>query len=273
MAYTLTYSGNQTGGNRQVTVPDGSVYSLGNIQLPGRNFNGYGSPVDQNMLSMAENFASSTTGPAQPVTGQIWYDTANSALKYNSSTTSTPNWSALASADPNANVTLGNLNVAGDLTMGAGKVIYCTQISTGNPTAGGIFTGAWTLSSGSTLEATYADLAERHHADAVYTTGTVMKVGGENEVTAASIGDKVLGVVSADYAYLMNSTAGPAETHPAVAYVGRVPVRVLGPINKHDVIVPTFNGCARAAISGDGFGWALETNLDENEKLVLCIIK
>jgi hypothetical protein len=273
MAYTLTYSGNQTGGNRQVTVPDGSIYSIGNIQLPGRNFNGYGSPVDQNMLSIIENFASQTSGPAQPVTGQIWYDVANVSLKYNSSSNTVPVWQSIPTSDPNANVTLGNVTIAGDLTMDPGTIIYTTGMSTGGSGTAGTITGTWTLSAGSTLQSTYADLAERHHSDTSYPTGTVVKVGGQNEITQASVGDKVLGVVSADYAYLMNSTAGTDETHPAIAYVGRVPVRIIGPINKHDVIVPTFNGCARSTNSSEGFGWALETNLDENEKLVLCIIK
>ena len=51
MAYTLIYSGNQTG-NREISVPDGSVASVGNIVLPGRNYSGYGQSVDQNMLSI-----------------------------------------------------------------------------------------------------------------------------------------------------------------------------------------------------------------------------
>jgi hypothetical protein len=122
------------------------------------------------------------------------------------------------------------------------------------------------------MQATYADLAERHHSDAEYPTGTVMTVGGTNEVTAASNNSKVLGVVSAEYAYLMNEAAGPQETHPAVAYVGRVPVRVVGAINKHDIVSPADGGVAIASDT-NGFGWAIETNLDPAEKLVLCIIK
>jgi hypothetical protein len=105
--------------------------------------------------------------------------------------------------------------------------------------------------------------------------GTVVTVGGVNDITAATTGDVVLGVVSDSYAYLMNSEAGNNETHPAVAYVGRVPVRVVGPINKHDRIVATDGGTARtiATSTEQSFGWALETNSDAGEKLVLCIIK
>lgn len=313
MAYTLTYSGNQTG-NTIITVPDGSTAGIGNITLPGRNFNGYGQPVDQSLLSMLENFASATGGPTQPITGQLWYDTSVSSLKYNISNDATANWAIVPSVSSDGNLTLGNATITGNLVVNppgvitgngsginslnasnlstgtvpvarlsgtyninitgnvSGNVISST-LTTGSSALPGTVTGQWTLSPGSRLNATYADLAERHHADGVYSRGTVMKVGGNNEVTAASVGDQVLGVVSTEYAYLMNSEAGTADTHPAVAYVGRVPVRIIGPITKHESIVPTLGGCARAARAEHGFGWALETNTDEGEKLVLCIIK
>jgi hypothetical protein len=162
------------------------------------------------------------------------------------------------------------------VTSGANIVgtLTATTISAGaaNTTAGTI-NGAWSLTAGSTLEATYsADLAERHHADDIYPTGSVMTVGGINEITGASTTSKVLGVVSDDWAYLMNGGAGPQETHPAVAYVGRVPVRIVGPVNKHDEVSPFANGVATSS-KENSFGWALETNLDIGEKLVLCIVK
>jgi fibronectin-binding autotransporter adhesin len=178
-------------------------------------------------------------------------------------------------------------------TVSATQTVALTTI-TGQPLVGTVFTatqssslgansscqtmipgtieGAWKLTTGSTLQATYADLAERHHADAVYPTGTVMTVGGTNEITAANTACRVLGVVSDQWAYLMNGDAGTQDTHPAVAYVGRVPVRVVGPITKLSPVSPLDDGTAQAGLSNQ-FGWALETNLDESEKLVLCIIK
>jgi hypothetical protein len=212
--------------------------------------------------------------------------------------------------DPSGNATFGNLSLTGNLVVAAPGVIYgngsgihslnasnlstgtvpaarlsgtynidvtgniqTANITTGLSTTPGTITGNWTLTAGSRLQATYADLAERHHSDREYSVGTVMTVGGENEVTAASTGNKVLGVISNAYAYLMNSTVGDDTTHPPVAYVGRVPVRITGPINKHDVIVATLDGCAQAGFATEGFGWALETNTEAGEKLVLCIIK
>lgn len=119
MAYTLIYSGNQTGGNRTITIQDGSARAdVGNITLPGKNYAAYGGPVDQNMLSMIENFASSATGPSNPVTGQLWYDVSAGALKYNISTGNTATWAAIPKLDGNGNAIFSNLTVTGTSNLG-----------------------------------------------------------------------------------------------------------------------------------------------------------
>jgi hypothetical protein len=91
--------------------------------------------------------------------------------------------------------------------------------------------------------AQYADLAERYEADAIYTPGTVLVLGGEKEVTVTTnhADTAVIGVVSTKPAYLMNSDVGNDETHPAIALKGRVPCKVTGPINKGDLLVTSWN--------------------------------
>ena len=85
----------------------------------------------------------------------------------------------------------------------------------------------------------YADLAERYEADAEYDPGTVMQLGGTKEVTqTTSLGAiDVIGIVSTDPAYLMNSGAGTDATHPQIAMIGRVPCKVVGKINKFDFLM------------------------------------
>lgn len=179
----------------------------------------------------------------------------------------------------------GNTNVAlylpvyngivGNVAVGANATFRGNLLTTGSSANAGTVTGNWTLSTGSRLQATYADLAERAHADSLLPVGTIVKVGGINEVTKTTASDlnNVLGVVSENYAFLMNAEAGPSSTHPAIALIGRVPVRVIGPINKGDKITVTDNGCAIKSLDDFGFGWAIESNLAEEEKLVECIIK
>jgi hypothetical protein len=99
--------------------------------------------------------------------------------------------------------------------------------------------GTWTLASGATFQATYADLAERYHADNNYVSGTVLIVGGINEVTITSIraNTAVAGIVSTSPAYTLNAQAGDDTTHPYIALKGRVPCKVIGPILKGDLLV------------------------------------
>jgi hypothetical protein len=92
-------------------------------------------------------------------------------------------------------------------------------------------------------------LAERFESDAVYDPGTVVEMGGVNEITAVrdELSESVFGVISTNAAYLMNSQAGSNETHPPVAVQGRVPVKVIGQVRKGNRLVSAGNGLARAA--------------------------
>ncbi len=177
--------------------------------------------------------------------------------------------------------TYANANVAAYLPTYNGNILSANiqvpiiQAGALNTTPGSI-TGNWTLTAGSRLQATYADLAERYEIDQPQPVGTVVRVGGENEITVAgetNDAPSVLGVISESYAFLMNSEAGGDITHPAVALIGRVKVRIEGSVEKGDRITTAGNGVAKKAINTSGFGVALETNPSEEEKLVLCVIK
>lgn len=111
----------------------------------------------------------------------------------------------------------------------------------------------------------YADLAEKYEADNVYDEGTVLVIGGKKEVTISNIqGDtRVIGIVSKNPAYRMNSDAGPDSTHPYIALKGRVPCKVSGVIRKGDLLVNSmYAGYACAKLSVDScnavIGKALE---------------
>ena len=89
-------------------------------------------------------------------------------------------------------------------------------------------------------------MAENFVPDNNYAPGTVVALGGAEEITAVNeeLSDKVFGVVSSQPAYLMNSAQ---QGGAPVAVAGRVPVRVKGRINKGDRLVSAGNGLARAA--------------------------
>ena len=128
--------------------------------------------------------------------------------------------------------------------------------------------------------AQYADMAERFHADAEYTPGTIVELGGVNEVTLCveELSAKVFGVVSTQPAYLMNGNAGSNVTHPPIAMSGRVPVNVMGFVTKGDRLVSAGNGTARAAnldeiTSFNVIGRALESKTDEGIGSIEAIVK
>lgn len=119
------------------------------------------------------------------------------------------------------------------------------------------------------IRARYADLAERYAADAVYEVGTVLVIGGEKEVTTTGIkaNTAVIGIVSKNPGYMMNSDAGTDETHPFIALKGRVPCRVQGRIEKGDLLVTSFHpGYATAWAEGDSPNAVIGKALSGQEK-------
>ena len=153
--------------------------------------------------------------------------------------------------------TYSNSNVASYLPTYNGNILtnqtQASTLTTGANTTAGSITGNWTLTTGSRLTATYADLAERFSADDVYTPGTVVELGGSAEVTAVKyeLSEDVFGVISDNMAFLMNNGAGDNDTHPAVAMTGRVRVKTLGTVRKGQRLVSAGEGHARAAEEGE----------------------
>jgi hypothetical protein len=120
--------------------------------------------------------------------------------------------------------------------------------------------------------ARYADLAEKYLADAEYEPGTVVAVGGEKEVTAVKFGDRAIGVVSTQPAYMMNSEL---EGGTYVALKGRVPCFVIGAVHKGQRLVASDNGYAIAAgfhQHSDVFGIALESSNDVGVKKIEVLV-
>lgn len=132
---------------------------------------------------------------------------------------------------------------------------------------------------GTATSALYADLAERYHADAVYEYGTVVKIGGAKEITATDkeYCDDVFGIISEKPAFAMNSGAGNSATHPYVALSGRVPVRVVGKVNKGDRLVSS-NVPGHAMAGGKGLNWqyvigrALEDKVNDEPGIIEAVV-
>ena len=175
----------------------------------------------------------------------------------------------------------GNLSLSGNGVFGGNLSLSGNVVPSANLTYNlGSPTTWWNNIYGTAVHAQYADLAERFAADAEYESGTVVEMGGPNEITAAvaDLSEDVFGVISTKAAYLMNSAAGTDSTHPPIAVQGRVPVRVTGIINKGDRLVSAGNGVARAGQRSEITAWnvigrALENKTTTGEGVIEAVVK
>jgi hypothetical protein len=157
----------------------------------------------------------------------------------------------------------------GGITAGAlkGSSITTPTINAGSSNnSNGVIYGQWTLAAQATLQATYADLAERYASDRAYNPGTVTVIGGDAEITLCLERAAVnwAGVISTNPAFKLNGGAGTDASHPYVALTGKVPCLVVGPIKKGDLLVTSkYPGHAEAWQPGDSplavIGRALES--------------
>jgi hypothetical protein len=143
--------------------------------------------------------------------------------------------SAAIRPDTNGSYSVGNSNYRfGD--------IYVNNLR-----GDGTVYGNWTLGTGASFQATYADLAERYRSDHQYEPGTLVVFGGNAEVTISTqMNDRrVAGVITTAPAYLMNAGIEGVD----VALQGRVPCKVIGKIQKGDLMVTS--GIAGVAMANN----------------------
>ena len=140
-----------------------------------------------------------------------------------------------------ANVTTANLIINGTAAAGSGVLIVSgnIQTSTSNATANiGNASNYFNRLFAQATTALYADLAEVYRSDAQYPPGTVLVFGGNQEVTMSTVShdNKIAGIVSTHPAHVMNSGL-QSEFTVEVGLIGRVPCRVIGPIEAGDRVV------------------------------------
>ena len=94
---------------------------------------------------------------------------------------------------------------------------------------------------GVSMQARFADLAEKYLIEGEYEVGTVVTVGGSLEMRPCKQNDRAVGVVSGNPAYLMNKDL---EGGTPVALKGRVPTNTRGVVKKGDFLVAGADGRA-----------------------------
>jgi len=174
-----------------------------------------------------------------------------------------------------------NTTANGNITLnanGTGVITFNNPITNGQANGVGNIgnsTGYFNTIFAKATSAQYADLAEMYVADADYSPGTVLEFGGNHEVTISNTAASPLiaGVVSTNPAHLMNSTA-QGEHLAAIALVGRVPTRVIGPVFKGAMMVSAGNGHAQASATpamGTVIGKAVEDFAGESGTIEIVV--
>lgn len=177
------------------------------------------------------------------------------AVQFRRGTTAQNNSFTGALGELSVDTTLGTIRIHNGSTAGGNVLTNIDAVQTlsnktlASPAITGSITNAGTSGTGNigatgatfntvfakATTAQYADLAEVYTSDQQYPGGTVVVFGGEAEVmqSHSSHDTRIAGVVSTNPAYLMNSETNGVP----VALQGRVPCRVLGPIEKGDRVV------------------------------------
>lgn len=105
MPYNLTL----TSGASLVTVGDDTVNTtITSLTLVGKNYAGYGIFLNENFISLLENFNNSTA-PTAPLTGQLWYDNSSRSLNFYTGSTWKPVSTSASSPTAPSNPVVGDL--------------------------------------------------------------------------------------------------------------------------------------------------------------------
>ena len=104
MAYTI----NKTDGTVVVTITDGTVDNTTSLQLFGKSFSGFGEGLNENLVKLLENSAS-TSAPTAPLLGELWFDTSANTIKVYDGSSFKPTGGARSSSTEPSSASAGDL--------------------------------------------------------------------------------------------------------------------------------------------------------------------
>lgn len=128
---------------------------------------------------------------------------------------------------------------------------------------------------GCALCAKWADLAELYRSDADYKPGTLVRFGGDAEITIASEGC-ANAVITDTPGLILNGTGSTDGIYKGIALVGRTPVLAVGPVRRFDKLAldPMRPGTAYRAQDNDNIIAVSLGELQEGESgTVECAVQ
>lgn len=105
----MAYSINKTDGSILTSVADGQIDQFStSLTLIGKNYSGFGEVLNENFIKLLENFAN-IAAPANPITGQLWFDTSENKIKVYNGTEFVPVSSATIADIQPSSLSVGDL--------------------------------------------------------------------------------------------------------------------------------------------------------------------
>ena len=109
MAYTI----NKTDGTIVATITDGTINTSTSLTLFGKSYSGFGEALNENLVKLLENQASTST-PTAPLSGELWFDKNTSQLKVYDGSAFKPTGGAKSQATAPTSASAGDLWVDSD---------------------------------------------------------------------------------------------------------------------------------------------------------------
>jgi hypothetical protein len=183
----MAYYVNKTDGTAILVLDGTKDTSATSLTLFGRLVQTYGENINENFVWLLENFALDTA-PANPVTGQAWYDTSIDNLKvYDSSSGA---WTIVGSD------IVGNIALSGNLLIGPnsfkiqdydGNVTISNKVTNGNVSFFSNVNGVYT----NTLHIDGTTSLITVNANATNNFGVTTKIYVDSEITRAGNGANI----------------------------------------------------------------------------------
>ena len=104
MAYVI----NNTRGTAITTITDGTVDNTTSLQLFGKSYSGFGEGLNENLVKLLENSASSSA-PSAPLRGELWFDTSVNQIKVYDGTSFKPTGGAKSQATAPTSPSAGDI--------------------------------------------------------------------------------------------------------------------------------------------------------------------
>ena len=108
MAYTINKTDGSVAFSPDGLITDGTVNNSTSLQLFGKSYSGFGEGLNENLVKLLENSAS-TAAPTAPLKGELWFDTTTNQLKVYDGTSFKPTGGSKSSSTQPTTPSAGDL--------------------------------------------------------------------------------------------------------------------------------------------------------------------